>query len=245
MREEKVKFKAYDGKDIFCAVHYVGSDEKKADKAVVLIHGVTGSPYFYVLQILSRYFASRGYDVYRPALHWSESNNRNLSECTMSLHTQDIQAVVDVLRLRYNKFYVGGYSLAGALLRGLKHTANAYSFIDSDYSSWDDTWSRAKYNEKLDAYFIGRDMDVLVSKDMVEQSKHTTISEIESSFLQLNVPSQVVVAEFGQVGSGQKIFSMLRGQKDYKYVENAGHTFVENNSADRLAELIFQWFERF
>lgn len=245
MKEAKLNFKAQDGKDIFCAATYANSAEKKSDKAVILVHGLTGYPYVHLLQVLSRYFASNGYDVYRPALYWSEENNRNLSECTTSTHTRDIQAVVDVIRGQYKKLYVAGHSMAGTSLIGLTHSAEAYSFLDCDYSPWDDTWSHARYVEALDAYLIGWGTENLVSNDMVAEAKNTSHAEIDDLIGRIEIPSQVIVAEFGQAASGQKIFSALKCQKGFSIINGAGHTFVMGDSAERVAKLTFDWFEKY
>jgi esterase/lipase len=245
MKEAKLTYKAYDGKNIFCPVTYANSETLRSDKAIILVHGLTGYPYVHVLQVLSRFFSAKGYDVYRPALYWSGDGNRTLSECATSTHTRDIQAVVDELRQIYKKLYVVGHSMAGTSMINLNHDADAYCFLDCDYSPWDDTWANARYNEKIDAYFIGWGTESLVSKKMVEEAKNTSIKQIDNLIQKINIPSQVITAEFGQVEAGERIFASLLCQKEYKLIENAGHTFVDNDSSERLTKFIFDWFERF
>jgi esterase/lipase len=244
-QEAELEVQAFDGKSIYCAVDYAVSEQRPAETVIVMVHGVTGYPHNYAFQIASRYFAQQGSDVVRPALYSGGENHRNLSECTTSIHTKDVQSVINALRLRYKKIYVAGHSLAGTSLIGLTHTADAYSFWDCDYLPWDDTWQYAKYEEKLDAYTIGWGSKNLISKDMVEEGRATTEAMIKARLAAINVPSQVIIAEFGQAASGKKIFEGLNSEKELQVLTGSGHVFKEGDSAERLAALTFDWFGRF
>lgn len=243
-QEAEVEFEAFDGKSIYCAVDYAVSEQSRADNVIVMVHGLTGYPHTYAFHVTSRYFARHGSDVVRPALYSGGENHRNLSECTTSVHTKDVQAVIDGLRPRYKKVYVAGHSLAGTSLINLTHTADAYSFWDCDYMPWDDTWQHAKYDQKLDAYYIGWGSKNVINKDMVEEARATTEAMIKDRLAAINVPSQVIVAESGQAASGKKIFEGLKCPKELQVLKGSGHVFKEGDSAERLAAITFDWFSR-
>ncbi len=242
--ETQREFEAFDGKDIFCAVDYARSEQEPSDTAYVMIHGLTGYPHTYAFQIAARYFAGQGVDVFRVALYSAGDTHRNLSECTTSMHTQDAQAVIDALRPDYKKICVIGHSLAGTTLINLTHTADAYSFWDCDYMPWDDTWSHAKYNEKSGEYYIGWGSRNIISKDMIEEGRATTKQMIDDRLGAISIPSQVIIAEFGQVASGENIYAGLKCRKEVQVLKGSGHVFKENDSAQKLAVLTHDWFAR-
>lgn len=242
-QEAERDFKAFDGKDIFCAVDYSDSEKNLSDTAVLMIHGLTGYPHTYAFHVASRKFAQQGSDVYRIALYWSGENHRNLSECMTSTHTKDVQSVIDELRPLYKKLYVVGHSLAGTSLINLTHTADAYSFWDCDYMPWDDTWQYAKKDEKTGALYIGWGSKNIVSEEMVEEARATTETMIIDRLQAISVPSQVIIAEFGQAAAGQKIYTALKCDKELQILKGSGHVFKEGDSAERLAALTLDWFK--
>ena len=243
--ESTFEVEAYDGKSIFCAVDYAVSEKEPSEKAIVMVHGLTGYPHTYAFQIAARYFARQGADVVRPALYSAGEDHRNLSECTTSIHTKDVQSVIDRLRPRYKKLYVVGHSLAGTSLMGLTHTAEAYSFWDCDYLPWEDTWQHAQHDEQNGQYSIGWGSKNVISRAMVEEARATTEGMIKERLAAVSLPSQVIIAEFGQAASGQKIFDGLKCEKECQVLKGSGHVFKEGDSAERLAVLTFDWFKRF
>ena len=116
-----------DGKKVF-GIFNAAASGKVADKIVVIAHGLTGSPQDAMHQSARKYFNERGYDVARIAFYNSDPDGRLLRDCTLQLHADDLNAVVDRFSGQYKKLFVAGHSYGGLSTLFANPDATAISF---------------------------------------------------------------------------------------------------------------------
>jgi len=236
-RQTVLDITASDGKKIF--VYCNRAEDIPSKKAIIIGHGLGGSPNGYMHIIARDYFNSHGYDVYRMAFYWDEPEYRILHECTLAIHAKDLNTVIDSVRLNHEKLYVCGHSYGGLTLVYANPNVDALSFWDPSYQPWDRFWSKAAIlSEDKKSYLLRWEYLITIGHPMIEEAKSMTSI--------IKTPSQVILAgETWLRQDTQMLFDDLNCQKEFITIDGAGHTFVEGQVVYELLEKTHQWFERF
>ena len=97
--------------------------KKPASKAIVLVHGLTDSPYY--MTAIGRYFHHKlGYDVYLPLLHCHGLKNPgNMEEVSHNEWKKNVMFAVNSARSKSTEISIGGLS-TGAVLSIFSTLAN-------------------------------------------------------------------------------------------------------------------------
>ncbi len=104
--EKNLKIKTPDGKIIYGK--FRGSFSKPV---IIIIHGLLSSTYESLYYNAQRYFEKRGFSSFLPALYDWRKGARKLKECTLKIHGQDIDTMVNFLRKNGVKsIYIAGHS---------------------------------------------------------------------------------------------------------------------------------------
>lgn len=191
------------------------------------------------------YFNERGYDVYRFAYYWSEPDNRILHDCTLDIHSKDLNTVIAHVQEQHDKVFVCGHSYGGATMLFANPEVAAVSFWDSSFVStfWKED---AVYEPSLDYYKLGWGIDHIIGKAMYEEGVGITQEQAALRAQKLATPAQVIHAgicddEVWRTG----LYEALNEPKELYTVKNAGHCFTEGNTIFDLLDKTHQWFERF
>ncbi len=236
---------APDGKRIFVYCNRAGDEPSK--KAIVIAHGLGGTPNGYMHMIARNYFNAMGYDVYRMAFYWDGPEYRILHECSVSIHAQDLNAVIAHVRDKHNKLYVCGHSYGGLTLVFANPQVDAISFWDPSYQPWERFLSKATA-PALDGktHLLRWEYLITLGQGMMDEAKNLTRDVAKSMTSNITVPSQVAVAgESWLKADTQMLFDDLNCQKEIFTVQGAGHTFVEGQVVFELLEKTHKWFDRF
>lgn len=77
--------------------------------AVVIVHGLTSYIHEALYEDARRYFNRKGYSVFRPELYGWEKDARDLKDCTLQVHGQDLDKLLVYLRKQNHKtiFMIG------------------------------------------------------------------------------------------------------------------------------------------
>jgi esterase/lipase len=90
-------------------------DDGNPRNAIVLVHGLTDSPYF--MQNIGEYFCSKmGFDVYIPLLHaHGLKNPEDMKDASLEKWRKDVKFAIDKAKESGGKVSIGGLSTGGTL----------------------------------------------------------------------------------------------------------------------------------
>ncbi len=249
MREEVFSLPLGDG---FTLYGRINRPAQKADKAVVLCHGLTGHLYEHHYQVAKNFFTERGYDVYRFNFYGEERNARNITHCTVALHAEDLNKLLDHLKPQYEKLYVTGHSYGGltVVMANSPHIAAASlwdaSFIAVDEDEW---WTKNWiYNQELDEYILcWKPIALVVGKKFYEELLTCTGERMRGWVTAFTKPAQVLAAGgfVENLPNQRKLFESLTVEKEWCPIEGAGHGFSVGNEVYDLLENTYRWFQKF
>lgn len=237
---------APDDKKIYVVCNRAGDMPSK--KAIVIGHGLAGSPNSYIHLMARNYFNGLGYDVYRMAFYWDEYGYRRLHETTLALQAQDLNTVIEHVRPDHQRLYVCGHSYGGLTLVFANPQVNAMSFWDSSYQPWDRMWSKAT-TPAADGktHLLHWEYYITIGQAMMDEAKALTRDAVSLMSRQITTPSQVVTAGNAWLKEDtQMLFDDLTHcQKEKVMIEGAGHTFVEGQIVFELLAKTHEWFSKF
>lgn len=240
--EENFSLPTGDGKKIYGIINY--SSQAKSDRIVVLSHGVTGSPHEHIHYCARRYFNQYGYDVVRFAYYASADDARKLHDCTVRIHANDLNAVLDYFRHKYKKLFVAGHSYGGLAILFANPEATAFSFWDSSFLP---TFlgSVAKPLPGTNYYTLNFGTLNLLGKAICDEAKNLTETQVQNLAGQIKAPSQVIIA--GQAKFEKNpyaLYEALKCRKELLEIKDADHRFTTNNTLDELLDKTHEWFEK-
>lgn len=213
-------------------------------KAIVIGHGLGGSPTGYMHLMARNYYNALGYDVYRMAFYWDASYHRKLHETTLAIQGQDLNAVIAHVRDTHDKLFVVGHSYGGLTLVFANPQVNAMSFWDSSYQPWDRIWSKST-SPAADGktHLLHWQYCLTIGQAMMDEGKALTRDAASLMTRQIVTPSQVVVAGEGTMKADtQMLYDDLSCEKEIVTVDGAGHMFVEGQVIYELFDKTHQWF---
>ena len=197
------------------------------------------------------FFTERGYDVIRFNFYGEEPDARRITDCTVALHAQDLQKLLQHFAPQYESLCVTGHSFGGlaVLMANSPHIAAA--------SLWDGTfipfaederfsapWS---YNQDLGEHMVNwQPLTKVVGKKFYEETRTFTSGRMEQWAKAFDKPVQVIAAGAfnDNVPYQKKMFETLAsGKKEYTSIEGASHGFNEGNAVFELLESTHRWFE--
>jgi pimeloyl-ACP methyl ester carboxylesterase len=243
-RQTVLDVTAPDGKKIFVYCNRAG--DTPSPKAVVIGHGLGDSPNGYMHMMARDFFTSKGYDVYRMAFYWDEPEYRILHDCTLDIHGQDLNTVINHVRNHHQKIFVCGHSYGGLTLVFANPQVNALSFWDPSYQPYDRFWkTSAAPNHDGKTYLLRWEYLITIGKDMIDEAKALSRPRAKDLISRISIPSQVIIAGDSWLkDDATMLFDDLVCQKECVEIQGAGHTFVEGLVVFDLLDKTHQWFER-
>lgn len=91
--------KTFDGKTIYGKLNYI----KPGKTLIIFVHGLTGSINEHIFFNAAKFFPERNFHTLRFNLYSSEKNARRLEECTINLHSEDLDQVIESVRKDFEK----------------------------------------------------------------------------------------------------------------------------------------------
>ncbi|MFA7276206.1 MAG: hypothetical protein WC043_05330 [Pseudobdellovibrionaceae bacterium] len=244
-REEIIYLPTPDGKKIYVCVNRAG--DTPSQKAVVIGHGLGGSPNGYVHMMARNYFTERGYDVYRMAYYWDEYGCRKLHECTLAIHAQDMNSVLDFARGQHDKIYVCGHSYGGLTLVFANPQADAVSFWDPSYQPWERLWLKSTVSSPDGVnHLLKWEYLITIGSAMYEEGRSISRDSARALTQKITAPSQVIVAGQGWlIEDTAMLYEDLVCVKERQMVTGAGHCFTEGQTIYELLDKTHHWFDKY
>lgn len=213
---------------------------------IIFVHGFTGYKNEHQFFNAARFFEKNGFSTFRFDLYSWKEDARKLEECTLSLHGQDLDIVVEYFRNKVvKKIFVVGHSFGGvSVLLSKKKDFDAVVLWDS--SGDKDIKLKAKYVKEIDKYYYQDDSayGFTISREMYEENNN----KLKPSELikEMHIPIKVIIAGAGiMVDEGKKLFENAREPKAIAVIPNATHCFDEDGAEESLFQETYNWFKDF
>lgn len=209
---------------------------------VIFVHGLGGRMDQHIYYNGARFLEKHNISSFRFNLYSWEDDARNLSDCTIETHSNDLDTVIGYFRKQgAKKIFVVGHSFGGPTILLSKN---------KDYDGvilWDPSYAEplsfkdAEYIDCLDMYKGRWEFEILFNKEMVEEEKDLKDRE-EKAIQGIKVPIKVITAGNGFLKEGgKKYFELASDPKEHVVIEGAGHTFDEDRIEEKLFEETLSW----
>ena len=228
MRKE-VRIKTSDNHTI-----YGHLDSEKNDSLVIFVHGLTGRmEEHHYLNAVPVMLESK-IDTYRFYFYADgEEDSRKLVNSSLSTHISDLKAVIDNFKPNYKQIYLVG------------HSFGVLAILGSDLSDiskivlWDPTTNitsaeekDGEYIEALDKYILHWGMEIVVSKEFVNDWINF---DLQGSLKSLTTPCKFIFAgESSKFETFKKIFQETNTSFEHTVVPGASHGFIEEGTEEKL-----------
>src|SRR4030042_6795500 len=201
---------------------------------LIFVHGFAGYKDEHIFFNGARFFEKKEFATFRFNLYHWKKDSRKLEDCTLSLHGQDLDAVVKYFRKKgVKKIFVAGHSFGGVtVLLSKKKDFDAAVLWDSSGNR--DVHLDVKYVKELDMYYFQESAyGFTISKAMYQEcNKKLKPTKLIQS---MPMPIKVIVAGKGiLVKEGRKLFQNANAPKDFAIIPNATHNFHEDNTEEIL-----------
>ena len=246
MHEEILNIPTSDGKQIRC-VYNAPNGKNIPKKALLIAHGLTSSVYDYIHQQARNYFTKKGYAIYRIAFYNLGENYRNLVDCTLQTHAEDLNTAYNYIRPKHQKLYIAGHSYGGITTLMANPKAEALAFWDSSYRLQETLW-RAYITpiENTPYCTLGNGITPLISKEMAEEGCNFTRMKEDTLAQHIKTPSLLVgCGHDSSIYRNNALYKALDCKKELIFLKNADHSFTYKNTAIQLMQKTYTWFEKF
>lgn len=210
---------------------------------VIFVHGFTGDRNEHQFFNGARFLEKHGFSSFRFNLYDWRKDARKLEECTLSLHGQDLDIVIEHFRKEgVKKIFVIGHSFGGLTIL-LSKKMDFDAVVLWDPSDAPATVTKSKYVKELGRYYVTYDTSYgfTIGKEMYEENKILRPFEL---IKKLHVPVKVIIAGAGiLVGGGKKYFQHANEPKALAIIPKATHCFDEDGAEEKLFEETLEWFK--
>lgn len=212
---------------------------------LVFVHGFTGHKNEHQFFNGARFFEKKGISTFRFDLYNWAKDARKLEECTLTLHGQDLDVVVDYFRKKgVGKIFVAGHSFGGVtVLLSKKQDFDAAVLWDSSGDKY--VRRNAKYIKELDKYYFDEfSYGFTISKEMYEENnKKLKPTELIKD---MRIPLKIISAGAGEmINEGKLLFQKANQPKDIAVVGGATHCFDEDGTEEKLFQETHNWIKKF
>ncbi len=216
----------------------------------IIVHGLPCSIYEGFYERATQWFAGQGFASYRFNLYDWHKDARQLIDCTLRTHADDIDAVVRYFRRKgAKKVYLAGHSFGGpSILLSTGQDFDACALWDPSYdisvTKKKYGYPGGKYVTELDGYFMNWGTNVVIGKNMAQEIDELPWNELTSQF---HVPLKIIAAEKGVLVRGAKqYFAQANQPKQLQIMKGATHYFDDTpNMQERVFKASKQWFDKF
>lgn len=213
---------------------------------VIFVHGFPGFKNEHQFFNASRFFEKNGFSAFRFDLYSWMADARKLEDCTLSVHGQDLDIVVEYFRNKgVKKIFVVGHSFGGVtVLLSKKKDFDAVVLWDS--SGDKDVKLKAKYIKEIDKYYYEGESayGFTISREMYEENNNKVKpSELIKEF---HMPIKIIVAGKGVLTEeGKQFLNNANDPKSFATIQGATHCFDEDGAEENLFKETYNWFRDF
>lgn len=217
---------------------------------LITVHGLPGDVHDELHVQACQWFFERGFSTFRFNLYGWQKDARQLIDCTLKTHAEDLDAVIAYFRkLGVKKIYVAGHSFGGpTVLLSQEQDFEAAVLWDPSY---DLSFTKKKYGfpggtfvQSLNGYFMRWGTSVVLGKAMAEEADSLSWGSLTTDF---RVPLKIIVAGNGALVPGAKRYIEGANEpKELMILKGATHYFDDTpKMREQLFEQTRGWFGRF
>lgn len=211
---------------------------------VIFVHGLTGHMDEHQFYNGARYFYDKGFSSVRFNLYDFEDDARNLIDCTLETHAEDIDTVTQYLKGKgAEKLFAVGHSYGGPSLL-LTEQEHVSAIVLWDAISYDFSFStEAQYIKEIDAYQLKGATNYLIGREMFQEAEKLTWQDVVKN---AGVPTKLVAASNkDSITKHKAAYEQMRIEKNMAIIEGATHTFSEEGAEEKLFDETVNWFKKF
>lgn len=242
--EKELSLKAFDGKQVECVIN---TAKKKSDTVVVFVHGLTGSPNEHLYFNAAKLFPKKGIDTFRFSLYEYGKKNRNLVDCGISTHGQDIDRVVKYLRPKYKTIAIVGHSLGSPSILSSNIDAVDIVILWEPSHMTPDRAKRIKTTKLNGQKVFTREgaFDYFMSEKMIREWKEFDGTKELPIIASINKPLLIIGAQKSSlVAGGKKYFKVAQEPKKLVVVDKATHCFDEEGTEEEVLNATLSWVKK-
>lgn len=242
--EKDLKIKLGDGLSAYGRLF--GSLDKPL---LIIIHGLGCNHRDGFYMAAARWFAKKDYAAFSFNLYGWQKDARQLIDCTLATHANDLDFVVRYFRKKgVKKVVVAGHSFGGpTILQSKNQDFEAVSLWDPSY---DISFAKKKYGfpggkfvKVIDGYLMNWGINPVIGKAMAKEIDALKWDNLSKNF---NVPLQIIAAEKGVLVKGAKHYIKTANEpKNLEIIKGATHYFDDDET---MQEQVFasskKWFDR-
>lgn len=234
--EEEVKLTTKDNFIIYGTWNYL----QKSATLLIFVHGLSGNQYEHHYFNAVPFFTSEGFDTFRFDFYSRKPDARILSESSVTSHVQDLELIIDHFKDKYDKLILIGHSL-GALTILKTDLSNISKIVIWDptmgYKKLED--KNASFNDKLDKYILRWGMEIIVSKQLMEEWKEA--SNPQKLVENINKPCKFIFAEFGSFEHWKPSLNLINVKNESVVIKGATHCYYEEGTEQKLFDETLKW----
>jgi len=211
---------------------------------IIFVHGLTGSMNEHIFFNGARFFEKNGFSSLRFNLYYWPKDARQMGECSLLTHAQDLDCVIDYCRKHgANKIFVVGHSYGGpTVLLSPKKKFDGVVLWDPTYDV-KNVLKNTRFVKELGGYRLRWDFDVIIGKKMFDFSSTINCAPLIKN---IKVPIKIICAGNGALGeSSKKYFKSANKPKGLAIIKNADHNFNFDGTEENLFKETLSWLEQY
>ncbi len=234
--EEKVEINTDDNHIIYGILN---SMENTNGNIIIFCHGLSGNINEHHYFNAVAFFNKRKYTTFRFNFYARAPKARQFSECSISIHAQDINTVLDYFKNKYKNIFLVGHSLWALAIM------NAQTDIVKKIIYWDPSCGPKKiedknitYNKKTWLYTLHWGLEFIANQDMINEWMESNNLAKYSKRLKWNCGFI-----FAGNNSYYKAWEPYIKNYNIKVVKWASHVFTEEGTEKKLFEKTLELLE--
>ncbi|MDP4000732.1 MAG: hypothetical protein Q8P83_00605 [bacterium] len=229
--------------DNFTIYGTLNNSSVASSKLIIFVHGLTGSQNEHQYFNAVPFFTKQGFDTFRFDLYSRGDNARQLSNCSITIHAQDLTTVVNYFKDTYDQVFLVGHSLGVPVVL---HTnlAPITKIILWDPTSGMKSLEEKKcvYNEKLEKYILNWGKEIILGQNMIDEWKKT--SNLKALVDKITKPCKFVFAGNGNKYEAWKPYlKLIKVPYEFAVVSGATHIFLEEGTEKKLFDETLKWLQ--
>lgn len=234
---EEVIFDLNEGKKLFGILN--GS--KDDSKLVVFVHGLTGhkNEKHYVDAV--SVFNQQGYSTLRFDLYSDNTQARQLVDCTVDMHSEDLNVVLESYRGKYDAIYLVGHSIGSPTIIYAKHDGiKAMALWDPSFEIYENM--DLYMHREGDKYKLNWGDSHYVSPAFVESLKKVNESQLRC----IDIPTVLIFGgAYRNKDRWQPHLQNIEAEHKSVIIDGADHGFSGEEHEKQLFQATLDWFNKY
>lgn len=217
---------------------------------VIIVHGLPGSSDDHLHVLAANYLSRHGFSTFRVNLYNWQKGARKLLDCTLQIHSQDINKIVSYFKRRgVKKIFAAGHSYGGpSLLLTNSGNFKAVSLWDPSYKS---TFTRRSYGlaggkfiKEAKGYLMNWGIALIIGEKMAREADALDWDNLAKNF---HSPLQIITAGKGILKKGNHHYYLTANKpREQKIISGATHRFNDSKNMEiRVFAQSARWFNKF